>query len=242
MPNTRKQQLHDHIRAEIKAAAWKLGAQNGAAALSLSAIAREMGLSTPALYRYFPGRAELLAALTADAYASFNTALSTAVAAAAVAEPTAEAAASSALALRRLCRAYYAWALEHPQEYILIFASPSAAVENLDPTASLLADNCFRILLDMLQAAADAGGLTPPPAALPAGLRRQLESVRHAEGRPYAAWALYLAVQAWSFMHGITALDLYRRCGLLLGEQVGAFIDYEIERFLQTIGLTTPGL
>jgi AcrR family transcriptional regulator len=232
MPPTRRQQLHDHIRAEIKAAAWKQAAQNGAAALSLSAIARAMGLSTPALYRYFPGRAELLAALTADAYASFNTALSSAGLAA-----EADAAASSAAALRRLCRAYYAWALEHPQEYILIFGSPSAAVDHLDPTASLLADSCFRILLDTLQAAADAGRLLPPPAPLPAGLRRQLESVRHAAARPYTAWALYLALQVWSFMHGITSLDLYRRCSLLLGDQVGAFIDYEIERFLQTSGV-----
>ena len=56
------------VREEIKAHAWEQVATAGASALSLNAIARRMGLSGPALYRYFASRDELITELVLDAY------------------------------------------------------------------------------------------------------------------------------------------------------------------------------
>jgi AcrR family transcriptional regulator len=58
------------MRAEIKQHAWEQIAEAGASALSLNAIARRMGMSGPALYRYFAGRDELITELIRDGYRS----------------------------------------------------------------------------------------------------------------------------------------------------------------------------
>src|SRR5215216_1021374 len=60
---------------DIKAIAWKQVAEAGAGSLSLRAIAREMGVTAPALYRYYKDRDALVAALLIDAFHSFSHAL-----------------------------------------------------------------------------------------------------------------------------------------------------------------------
>ena len=197
MKSTWKEQQREVTREEIKSIASRQAAQGGVASLSLSAIAREMGLTTPALYRYFPGRDELMAALASDAYASFIAALETARDAAAPEDQAGR--------LRSLCRSYHAWALEHPQQYSLIFSSQPAP-DQLDPAVGLLADRSFIILLEIIQSAEQAGRLAPPQLPIPQGLARQLEMVRHPAGNSCTTWALYLATLAWSFIHGITSL------------------------------------
>src|SRR3954454_14022131 len=65
---TRRERLQEATREEIKAVARKQMAERGAAALSLRAIAGEMGLTAPALYRYFGSRDDLITALIIDAF------------------------------------------------------------------------------------------------------------------------------------------------------------------------------
>jgi AcrR family transcriptional regulator len=63
------------VRTEIKERAWEQIATAGASALSLNAIAKQMGMSGPALYRYYAGRDELITELITDAYRSLADAL-----------------------------------------------------------------------------------------------------------------------------------------------------------------------
>lgn len=58
----------EQTRSEIKDTALRQLAESGAGALALTRVAKEMGLSGPALYRYFAGRDDLLSALIRDAY------------------------------------------------------------------------------------------------------------------------------------------------------------------------------
>ncbi|MBZ4321071.1 TetR/AcrR family transcriptional regulator, partial [Streptomyces huiliensis] len=67
---TPRERYRTQVRAEIKQHAWEQIATAGASALSLNAIAKRMGLSGPALYRYFAGRDELITELVRDAYRS----------------------------------------------------------------------------------------------------------------------------------------------------------------------------
>src|SRR5436309_5397370 len=61
--------------AEIKAAARRLLVSGGTSAVGLRAVARELGLTPPALYRYFPSHEALISALIADLYDELTTAL-----------------------------------------------------------------------------------------------------------------------------------------------------------------------
>src|SRR3954464_9734261 len=56
------------LTREIVDVARRHLASEGAAALSLRAVARELGMVSSAVYRYFPSRDELLTALIVDAF------------------------------------------------------------------------------------------------------------------------------------------------------------------------------
>ncbi len=70
MTETRRERVRAETTVEIKEIALQQMAEQGAASLSLRAIAREMGTSAPAIYRYFPNRDALVTALIIDAYNS----------------------------------------------------------------------------------------------------------------------------------------------------------------------------
>src|SRR5215212_4653117 len=61
-----------NLQEAIKEAAWKQIADYGASALSLRAIARDLHITAPAIYNYFPDRDALVTALIIDAYTSFG--------------------------------------------------------------------------------------------------------------------------------------------------------------------------
>jgi AcrR family transcriptional regulator len=94
------------VRDDVKRVALEQLAASGASGLSINAIAKELGVSGPALYRYFAGRDELLTELIADAYDDLADAL------------------AGSEDLDALARAYRAWALEQPHRYRLLFGPP----------------------------------------------------------------------------------------------------------------------
>src|SRR5215469_13446558 len=100
---------------EIKEAARRQLATEGAN-LSLRAIARELGVVSSALYRYFASRDDLLTALIIDAYNSLGEA----------AEQGEGAVARRDLAGRWLAlgRSIRTWARENTPEYALLYGSP----------------------------------------------------------------------------------------------------------------------
>lgn len=100
--------------AEVKRLALQQVAAGGVHSLSLSAIARELGLTGPALYRYVAGRDELVTLLLVDTYDEFADVL----------EAAAGGRAAPARRLVTVGRAYRAWALGHPERYDLLFGTP----------------------------------------------------------------------------------------------------------------------
>jgi AcrR family transcriptional regulator len=113
---TPRERYRAQVRAEIKEHAWEQIATAGASALSLNAIAKQMGMSGPALYRYFAGRDELLAELVADTYRDLASALAASVDAAPVL--------ATVERVRALCAAWRDFARAEPHRYRLLFAPP----------------------------------------------------------------------------------------------------------------------
>lgn len=147
----------EQTRAEIKDLALRRLAEGGGTTLALTRIAKEMGLSGPALYRYFAGRDDLLNALIRDAYDD---------AAAAMARAAARSAKGSRgvrARLRDLAEAYRAWAITEPHRYLLIQGAPVpgyvAPADTLERARAVLGP-----FLPHMELLADAFGLDRPPA------------------------------------------------------------------------------
>src|SRR5665647_250130 len=96
--------------------------------LSLRAIAAEMGLTAPALYRYVDSYHELLMLVARAIFEDVISAMSIARDRYGDDDPAAQIVAATA--------AFRGWALTHPAEFGLIFANPAIAeaVEVLEPT------------------------------------------------------------------------------------------------------------
>ena len=112
---TLKKQI-PNLQQAIKDAAWKHIAKEGAPALSLRAIARDLKITAPAIYNYFPDRDALVTALIIDAYTSFGDS-----------QLEARDAVPSEDLIGRMNAiglAYRQWAHKYPQRYQLIFGTP----------------------------------------------------------------------------------------------------------------------
>lgn len=100
----------------IKKVSRQLLASRGVSGLSLREVAREMGVVSSALYRYFATRDELLTALVFDAYNDLGASVERSVAKASDEDPDQR--------FRVAARAVRRWARRHPHEYSLIYGTP----------------------------------------------------------------------------------------------------------------------
>ncbi|MFV0257869.1 MAG: TetR/AcrR family transcriptional regulator [Acidimicrobiales bacterium] len=136
------------IEAELMAVAGRHLAEHGAAALSLRAVARDLGMASSALYRYVPNRDELLTRLIVAAYDDLADRGTSAVAA--LDDPGDTVAVFTAIA-----HSVRSWALAHPHEYALIYGSP---VPGYDAPAERTTPAGTRLTSLLISA---AGGLRP---------------------------------------------------------------------------------
>ncbi|MEU5369197.1 TetR/AcrR family transcriptional regulator [Streptomyces sp. NPDC005951] len=183
---TPRERYRAQVRAEIKQHAWEQIATAGASALSLNAIARHMGVSGPALYRYFAGRDELITELIRDAYRS----LADAVHAAAVtgADPAA------------LAHVLRDWALADPHRYFLIYGTPVPGYRAPDEITGISQE----IMADLLTAWA---AFEPDAPASP--FTAHLADHRDWAGdHPAPPGVLRRALAFWTRLHGVLSLEL----------------------------------
>ncbi|MFI1224682.1 MULTISPECIES: TetR/AcrR family transcriptional regulator [unclassified Streptomyces] len=186
------------VTAAIKGEARKQLAEEGAAKLSLRAVARELGMVSSALYRYFPSRDDLLTALIVDAFDAIGE----------VAEEAAERAGTAPPAERwvAVACAVREWGLAHPHEYALIYGSPVpgyiAPMDTVGP-----ASRVGLVLIDVVRAAFRADGLAVP--SLAPELRSDAErmAAEFAQDVPPAAVAALVA--AWAQLFGLISFELF---------------------------------
>ena len=117
-PRTARERARAELSREIKEGARRQLAATGADGISLRAVARELGMASSALYRYYPSRDDLLTALIIDAYDAIGEAAEEAIA---DEKPDESWGRDRWLAA---CHAIRGWALDHPHEYALIYGSP----------------------------------------------------------------------------------------------------------------------
>ena len=229
MPTTRQAARRSAARQEILDTARAQMAESGAAALSLRAVARQMQLTAPALYRYFTDRDALVTALIV---AAFN-ALADSLAAARDADP----AAGVSQRLLAIGLAYRAWALAHPQDYLLIFGTPlpgyTAPAEITGPAAK----RSFDVLAEALRPARlGAARWGRAFQAAPAALQAQVAAWRARYGYDVSGEALLFALETWTRIHGLVSLELVGQIEPFFGE-AGALYHYEMLKLIDAAGL-----
>ncbi|GHG74336.1 TetR/AcrR family transcriptional regulator [Streptomyces griseocarneus] len=183
---TPRERYRAQVRTEIKGHAWEQIATAGASALSLNAIAKQMGMSGPALYRYFASRDELITELIRDAYRSLAETLRTA--------------SGTGAGLAGLAHALRGWAREDPQRYFLIYGTPVPGYHAPEDITGI-ADEIMKTLLDACTALAPDG----PPSPFDAHLEDHRD---WAAGHPAPPTALHRALTFWTRLHGVLSLEL----------------------------------
>ncbi|MEU9480296.1 TetR/AcrR family transcriptional regulator [Streptomyces sp. NPDC048191] len=213
------------VTAAIKEAARRQLAEEGAAKLSLRAVARELGMVSSALYRYFPSRDELLTALIIDAYDSLGEAAEGARDAVADAAPVAR--------WTAVCEAVRGWALAHPHEYALIYGSPVPGYAAPQSTVRAAA-RVGLVLIGIVRDAHEGPGLAGLP--LPAELRPEAERMAAdlaPELPPEVAAAL---VAAWAQLFGLVGFELFGQFNNVVEERE-TFFRHAVTGLAHGVGL-----
>ncbi|CAM5247420.1 TetR/AcrR family transcriptional regulator OS=Streptomyces alboniger OX=132473 GN=CP975_11340 PE=4 SV=1 [Streptomyces alboniger] len=192
-------------------------------------MARELGMVSSALYRYFPSRDDLLTALIIDAYDSVGERAEGAYAAAAEAGPV--------RCWSAVCEAVRTWALESPHEYALIYGSPVpgyTAPQTTLPAAS----RTGLVLIGIVRDAHQGSGLAMTP--LPAELRPEAERIAADFAPDLPPEALAALVAAWAELFGLIGFELFGQFNRVV-EDREPFFRHAVTRLAHSVGLVdTP--
>ena len=219
---THKQRI-PNLQEAIKDTAWKQIAECGAPELSLRAIARELNITAPAIYNYFPRRDDLVTALILDAFTSLAESQKKSIESIPATKPEAR--------LAALGLAYRDWALQYQQRYQLIFGTPIPGYVGPEDITTPAAAWALVPLIETLQALYEAGKLQVKklPKLTPA-LKSMLEEWRGfiSQSAPTVhIEVLYLTLVIWSRVHGLVSIEI--------GHQNPAFISDPGEIFRREI-------
>lgn len=217
---TARERARAELTQEIKDEARRQLADVGAHGLSLRAVARELGMVSSALYRYFPSRDRLLTDLIVDAYNAIGEAAENA-------DPGTGEPRDRWLAIWQGTRD---WARAHPHEYALIYGSPIpgyAAPQDTVVPASRVALALVNVLT---QTELRAEGDVPPE------LRTQAETLTKALGLVAGPETVARLLMAWTQLFGAISFDLF---GQYVGsvDPADAFFAHSARRMAEFVGL-----
>ena len=190
-----------NLQEAIKDTAWKQIAEFGAPALSLRAIARELKITAPAIYNYFPSRDHLVTALIVDAYTSLGDSQKSTL------ENVSKK--DGATRFSALGIAYRDWAITYPQRYQLIFGTPIPDYDTPEDITTPAAAWALLPLIETIQALYNEGNLRVERLArLSPKLKSMLETWKQFTGNVTEIEVLYVAYVVWSRVHGLVMLEL----------------------------------
>lgn len=224
--------------------------QVGAAALSLRAVARELGVVSSAVYRYVGSRDELLTLLVVEAYNELGEAVEQAVAAAGDRNPGAR--------FRALCRAVREWGLREPARYALLFGSP---VPGYQAPAERTTGPGIRVVFALVRIIDDAyraGALTADPegtgqqlvrqeprpqgsaqhgAALPGPLHHDLAAIRTEFGLAAPDTLVARGTLVWTALFGAVNFEVFGQYGRETFTDPGSLFEHHLDVFAGILGL-----
>ncbi len=187
-------------RAILEAARRQL-TEVGPAALSVRAVARELGMASSAVYRYFATRDDLITALLVVTYDDLGSAAERADAGVRHRRD---------FSMRWLAttKAVRAWARAHPYDYALLYGSPvpgyAAPADTILPATRVI-----KVVLDLVVEAAAEGVIDHSELSIPRTARRAIASAKEFAGPGFTDDLTYRALTAWGGLIGTLTLELF---------------------------------
>ena len=233
----------DRVRAattrEILQTARRLLVGQGPDAVSLRAIAREMGMTAPALYRYYDSHETLIKYVIADIFTELTADLRTAI-------DSAGQASGGDLTKQVIAAAweFRRWSLSHQREFALLFGTPLPGVniERDEITAECggkFGNTFFVLILELWQRNRFP---VPLDEEINEGLLEQLGRYREALGEQAFDLPLGLLLtflRCWVRLHGIVSLEVFGHLGFALDDAAPMF-EIMLAETAPLLGLTYP--
>ncbi|SEH01978.1 DNA-binding transcriptional regulator, AcrR family [Nonomuraea solani] len=201
MTVSRRDRVRQATLAEIRAAARGLLIEQGPAAVTINAVAREMGMSGPALYHYFAGHDELIGAVTADFFRELT----------AVMEAARDACPPDDHGRRLLatCRAMRAWAITHRAEFGWVFASPITSERRPDSPRELAGRDFEQVFLEEVTELWTIRPFpVPEPGELDPSIREQLRAYTVSTGVALPVEAVHVFLTCWIRLYGLLCMEV----------------------------------
>ncbi|MDX6419608.1 MAG: hypothetical protein QOG28_4228 [Trebonia sp.] len=248
---TRRDRLRAATTEEITATARRLLVEQGPDAMSLRAIAREMGMTAPGLYRYYGSREELLRHVVASIFRELSGDLHRAIdevvrstEGAAVARGDAapeEVRRHLTLKMVAACREFRRWGLRHKDEFTLLFGVP---LPGLDDGRFDVAEECalefaatfYTLFFELWNATHFP---VPGPAEVDEGLRAQLRRFGTTLGTDAPEGALLVFLRCWTVLYGAVAMEIFGHLGFALDDPAPMF-EFTLADLGRLVGLEYP--
>lgn len=205
-------------------------ATEGAAALSLRAVARDLGVVSSAVYRYVASRDELLTLLVVDGYGELGDAVD-----AALERVGREDHAGRMVAIGRAVRA---WALAEPATYALLFGSPVPGYEAPSEQTTEPGTRVARRLVEVWEDAWVAGALTldDGPVA-PRRLARDLARIRRDLGLTVPDQVVARGMFAWAALFGCVTWEVFGQYGADTFTDPRDLFEHHLAALVESVGL-----
>ena len=241
----------DRLRAatieEIIATARRLLVKDGPEAVSLRAIAREMGMTAPGLYRYFGNYEELVRYLCASIFTELGNDIHQAIEAAeppageAQDDPVEAARAKLTVKMVAACREFRRWALNHRSEFALLFGVPLPGLDDgrydiADECALAFAGTFFALFMELWRAFPFP---LPDAAGIDAGLRDQLTRYRDSLGADIPVGAVLIFLRCWTVLYGAVAIEVLGHISFALPDPAPLF-ELTLSDLARLVGLRYP--
>ena len=203
---TPRELARERTMAEIMRLGREQVATQGAAALSLRAVAKDLGIVSSAVYRYVSSRDELLTLLVIEAYMDLGDAVD-----AALERPPG----SDIERFAALAGAVRSWAVAEPSRYGLLYGTPVPGYQAPPEQTVAVGTRVVVRLMGIVEDAWIAGRIaaSEPAGGLPPGLAADMEGIRAEYGLKAPAWLVARGLGAWSGLFGAVGFEVFGQYG-----------------------------
>lgn len=205
-------------------------ATDGAAALSLRAVARDLGVVSSAVYRYVASRDDLLTLLVVDGYDELGDAVDAAEATVARADHAGR--------MRAVGRAVRAWALAEPATYALLFGSPVPGYEApADQTVVPGTRVALRLVAVWEDAWAAGAASVPDDTVAPRRLARDLARLRKDLAIAAPDELVARGMLAWAALFGCVSFEVFGQYGADTFTDPKDIFEHHLDVLVAAVGL-----
>jgi AcrR family transcriptional regulator len=229
---------------EIIAVARRLLVEQGPEAASLRAIAREMGMTAPGLYRYYNNREELLRHVIAQMFRELSGDIHRAIGEAVPSPKRADAEdphVHLALKLVAACREFRRWALGHKGEFALLFGVPLPGFDDgrfdiAEQCALEFAGTFYALFLELWHKRRFP---VPDPSQIDPGLRAQLSRFRDTLRTDAPDGAILVFLRGWVLLYGAVSMEVFGHLHFALDDPAPMF-ELILGDLAHLVGLDYP--